>query len=91
MPHESEPAPDTQIYARFVFSQERQALEFARLVSDHEGKVNVSYSSERARWQATVRQQMQPLFRDVTGWLTMLTARAAKVSGERDGWGKSGQ
>ena len=84
-----EPLTDSYkpIYAHFVFVQEQQALAFARTIVEPEWTANVAYAPERRRWQATVRRQIHPVFRDITVWLATLTARAATVNGERDGWG----
>jgi hypothetical protein len=87
MPHEPEPAQETrEIYADFIFSERQQALDFAELVGD--GTVSVAFAAERKRWRATVRRRIQPVFRDITVWLSTLTARAATVGGDYDDWGK---
>ena len=75
------------IYARFVFNEQKQALCFAELIYEREWVVSVVYAPERALWQATVRREIHPVFRDITVWLATLTARAAPSNGECDGWG----
>jgi hypothetical protein len=84
-----EPLTDTlkPVYADFVFAEQRQALAFAELIVELDWSVSVDYSPARAHWQATVRREIHPVFRDVTIWLTTLTARATPLGGERDGWG----
>jgi hypothetical protein len=84
-----EPLTDSYkpIYAHFIFMQEQQARAFAQTIVEPEWTVNVAYAPERKRWQATVRRLIHPVFRDITVWLATLTARAATVDGERDGWG----
>jgi hypothetical protein len=86
---EDEPLTDTlkPIYARFVFEQHQQALAFAELIVERGWTVSVDYAPERAHWQATVRRQICPVFRDITIWLVTLTARATPLGGESDGWG----
>ena len=86
---EQEPLTDTlkPAYARFVFMGREQALAFAGLITERDWTVDVAFSQERARWQATVRREIHPVFRDVTLWLATLTARATPMGGERDGWG----
>ena len=49
--------------------------------------MDVAFAPERARWQAIVRREIHPVFRDVTLWLATLTARTTPLGGERDGWG----
>jgi hypothetical protein len=83
MPQEPEPVQDTrEIYADFIFAERQRALDFAGLVAEHDGTMSVAYASGRERWRATVRRRMEPLFRDITVWLTALTARAATAGGE---------
>jgi hypothetical protein len=88
---EQEPLTDTlkPIYANFVFMEHPQALAFAKLVVEPDWAVSVAYAPDRGRWQATVRRQIHPVFRDITIWLATLTARAAATGGEPDGWGES--
>jgi len=76
-----------QFYARFIFKEHQQALAFAALIVERDWTVGVTYAPSRAHWQATVRRQIHPVFRDITIWLTTLVARATPLSGERDGWG----
>jgi hypothetical protein len=87
----SEEAPLTTtlkpIYVRFVFKEQQQALCFAELIVEREWLVSVVYAPERALWQATVRREIHPVFRDITVWLATLTSRAAPSNGECDGWG----
>jgi hypothetical protein len=75
------------IYACFAFREHQQALAFAELIVERDWTVSVDYAPERARWQATLRRQIHPVFRDVTIWLAILTARATPLGGESDGWG----
>ena len=75
------------IYARFIFEEHQQALDFAELIVERDWTVGVAYAPSRARWQATVRRQIHPVFQEVTVWLMALTARATPLGGERDGWG----
>jgi hypothetical protein len=75
------------IYARFTFPEQQQALDFAGLITERGWTATVAYAQDRARWQTTVRQEIHPVFREVTIWLTILTARATPLGGENDGWG----
>jgi hypothetical protein len=86
---EREPLTPTlkPIYARFTFMEHRQALDFAGLITEHEWTASVAYALESTRWQTTVQRQIHPVFRDVTIWLAVLTARATPLGGEVDGWG----
>jgi hypothetical protein len=79
------------IYVSFNFMEQSQALAFARLITERDWTVSVAYAPQRACWQATVRRQIHPVFRDITVWLTTLTARATPFGGERDGWGHNEQ
>ena len=78
-------------YARFIFEQHQQALAFAALIVERDWTVSVAFAPERTHWQATVRRQIHPVFRDITIWLMALTARATPLGGERDGWGHDKQ
>jgi hypothetical protein len=86
---EDKPLTDTlkPIYARFIFEEHQQALDFAELIVERDWTVGVAYAPSRAHWQATVRRQIHPVFQEVTVWLMALTARATPLGGERDGWG----
>jgi hypothetical protein len=75
------------VYANFVFSEQPSALAFAKLVVEHDWAVGVAYAPSRGQWQATVRRAIHPVFQEITVWLATLTARAATVGGELDGWG----
>ena len=79
------------IYARFIFMEQQQALAFAKIITERDWTVSVTYAPQRASWQAIVRRQIHPVFRDITIWLTTLTARATPFGGERDGWGHKEQ
>jgi hypothetical protein len=59
-----EPLTDTlkPIYAHFVFREHPQALAFAASVVERDWKVNVTFTPERALWQATVRRTIRPGF-----------------------------
>ncbi len=70
-----------------MFMDRQHALEFDELITERDWTVDVTFSQERALWQATVRREIHPVFRDVTIWLATLTARATPLGGERDGWG----
>ena len=89
MPHEEAPLTPTfrPIYARFIFMEHQQALDFAKLIGERDWTVSVAFAPERARWQATVQRLIHPVFRDITIWLATLTARAVPLGGECDGWG----
>jgi hypothetical protein len=90
---QDEPLTDTlkPIYARFIFDKHQHALAFAELIVEPGWTVSVDYAPSRARWQATVRRQIRPVFRDITIWLITLTARTATLGGEADGWGHENQ
>ncbi|MDR3409945.1 MAG: ribonuclease E inhibitor RraB [Formivibrio sp.] len=90
---QDEPLTDTlkPIYARFIFDEQEQALAFAGLINEPDWTVSVDYAPSRARWQASVRRQIRPMFRDITIWLVTLTARMALLGGECDGWGHENQ
>ena len=79
------------IYARFVFKEHQQAISFAKLIVEREWTVSVVFAPEHAHWEATVRRQIESVFRDVTIWLATLSARATQMNGERDGWGHEKQ
>ena len=75
------------IYARFVFEQHQQALDFAKLIVERDWTVSVTFVPKSAHWQVTVGRKIHPVFRDITIWLATLASRAAPLGGERDGWG----
>lgn len=85
---EPETSHERQVYAHFVFSTEQQARDFSTLISERDWKVHIAYAPERAQWRAEVERTIQILHRDISIWLSALTARAAAVGGDYDGWGK---
>lgn len=89
MQTELEPLTNTlkPVYAHFVFLEQPPALAFAKLVVEQEWTVRVAYAPDRGQWQATVRRAIHPVFQEITVWLATLTARAATVGGDLDGWG----
>jgi hypothetical protein len=89
MQTELEPLTKTlkPVYADFAFKEQPAALAFAKLVIEREWTVGVAYAPNRGQWQATVRREIHPVFQEITVWLATLTARAATVGGELDGWG----
>ena len=89
MQQELEPLTDTlkPIYANFIFREQAQALAFAGLIAECDWTVSVAYAPDRARWRATVRREIHPVFQVVTVWLATLTARATMAGGKLDGWG----
>jgi hypothetical protein len=50
--------------------------------------VDIAYEPRRARYQVIVRRKMPALHRDIQILLAELSERAAKLGGEKDGWGK---
>ena len=75
------------VYVHFKFKQQDEANAFAKLIPEADWTVSVTFSRERGAWMTTVRRRIHPVFREITIWLAMLTARATAVGGDRDGWG----
>ena len=92
MPHEPKRHKHQEaaesIYFGFVFKHGESAFEFAKSVIGSEFAVDISYAPERARYQVIVRRKMLALHRDIKVLLADLSQRAAKLGGEKDGWGK---
>ena len=88
MLREPETSHERQVYAHFIFSTEWQARDFARLINERDWRVGVAYAPERGQWRVEVERRIQLLHREVSVWLSALTARAASAGGDYDGWGK---
>ncbi len=79
---------ETQLYFRFTFAAEAQALAFVRML-EPEFAASTMYAVNLQRWQVVVQRRLPPLHSAASAVLTELNARAATVGGEENGWGKS--
>lgn len=71
----------------FAFPAREQSLDFARMVSEREFEVCLSFYKERDIWQAIVKKFMVPEHGAIGQIEATLSERAALVGGEPDGWG----
>lgn len=71
----------------FAFPEREQSIDFARVITEKDLEVCLSYHEEREMWQAIVKKFMAPEHRLITALEADLSRRAAACGGEADGWG----
>lgn len=71
---------------QFIFSKRAQSLDFAHAVPELDYEICLSYYEEREMWQAEVKIYMIPEHSEITRIEADLSARAAPLGGQADGW-----
>ena len=71
---------------QFVFPERPGSLDFARVVTEKQFEICLSYYEECSCWQAEVKVYMLPTHSEITRIELDLSERAAEFDGTPDGW-----
>jgi hypothetical protein len=87
MQREPETSHERQAYANFVFPKREQAHDFTGMINELDWQVEIEFAADRGCWRVRVERKILTFHQFVAVWLATLTARAATVGGDYDGWG----